>query len=202
LSTAIRLAAAAAAAATPGQNIVVIVDRSGPAPAPWIGWAIGASLLIGVAVTVRRRAAKQDSETPHRVVRILVSALAGSSVVTLMLAPQQFRELSDIPFAVPFALALFSRLLALTAFGFALVAVPDLVLDYFHPRRTRIWLMIAPPLFIALTLGFIVASGVDDSFHIFSEAGYPVLVPAGGAAGLIWWSWLPAPHSRLVGVFE
>jgi hypothetical protein len=192
---------AAAAATPPGTNVVVIVESTSSSPSHWIGWigwSIGAALLIGVAVMAARRSAMRDVGRPRRLFRVSVAAFTWSSVIALMLAPQQFYESHDLPFV----LVLILRMAGLAGFAFVLFGGADLFLEHFRPQPSRNWLMIAPPLFIGLTLGFVIASGLGNSFDVFPEAGYPVLIPAGGAAGLSWWSWLPAPHGQLAHVFE
>jgi hypothetical protein len=140
----------------------------------------------------------RDVDPPRRGFRIAVAAVTWSGVIALMLAPEQFYAAHG----VPFALMLLVRVVGLAAFAFVLFAAADLLLQYFRPQLSWNWLMTAPPLFTGLTLGFIIASGMGDAFDVFAEAGYPALIPAGCAAGLSWWSWLPAPHGQPIHVFE
>ena len=87
-------------------------------------------------------------------------------------------------------------------FAAMLVGTTDLVFDAFRPRRSRAWLMLGAPLFAAFIVTILRVTGWTDPLVIPPTRDQAIAVVAALAAGLVWWSWLPASWDPVARVFE
>ncbi|PSJ37537.1 hypothetical protein [Allosphingosinicella deserti] len=182
-----------------GTNLVVIANAGPPSPLPfWISLAIGAALVLTAAAQARRSDRVSGQDGPTRSRRILLTACAWAIVVALMAVPEALAGYIDDSIFIAAPL----RIAALLMLAVSLYGGLDLLLDYFAPQRSRAWRPVAVLLFAALPPAFSAATGLHDWAELFGDAGGLRLILAGAAAGLIWWSCLPASHRGLTHVFE
>jgi hypothetical protein len=188
---------------TGGGEQLVLIAVPGPAvhPVPWAGLAVGAVLFAAVALLARRRAGQMQTAPPWRLGRIVEAALVWAFVYQAMRMPG-FGQLDYEGVGPVF---LFGQLLL--ALGFAILAAlligtADLLLDGLRPRRTRLWLLGGPPVVALFGIGFLAATGWMDM--VSRTPGWREFMLAAGAlaAGLAWWSRLPATDRRIAGIFD
>jgi hypothetical protein len=84
----------------------------------------------------------------------------------------------------------------LSVIAVMLLGTADLLLDAFRPQRTQFWLAIAPPLLTAFTIAMLAGAGWLEPVSFPPDAMQLMLALAALAAGLTWWSYLPAPEWR------
>ena len=169
-------------------------------PDAWVGFVI---VLVALAVAcgvARRRTRMAEAEPPGRLMRICYSSMAFSgAMITLLVASEVFRTQPSslmIPM-VGIALASF------TLVGMILFGIADFWLGLLRPCRNRSWMVAAIVSFglviaAALTLAYWIAGATQELLHpdVLQICG------AGIAAGIIWWSFLPAPRRDVSGLFE
>lgn|GEM_PF-3994020 len=171
----------------------------------WIGFVIGAVVLVAAAAWARRRAGQSELGPARRRTRILRAASAFGFGLALILAPREYLRgnlfapwlsASD-PLFILFGMAIGYTLAALV-----LIGTLDLLLDLFSPARSRLWLAIAPPLFLLYAAACAALTAWKDSAPLDPDPRQLLLVAAGLATGLVWWADLPAARVRVAQVFE
>ncbi len=180
--------------------------RVGPGPEPatdlWFAIAVAAMVLIAAGLLAWWRA-RSEFPQPRRRSRILWASAACSAGLALIMIPTQFAStgLNDGDVGLHLVLGFVLGLIPATM----LFGTADLMLDYFRPRRTLIWLVISPFLFTAFIVGILAMS---DWLQVLdtSRTG-PAPIAAVLAAGLVWWSFLPKtgprpPDSRIARIFD
>lgn len=170
---------------------VQIVWIGGPDPTTgmWAGLAIGLALLAAAPALALVRARRAGAPPPPRSTRIYRTAFTGAAAMTAMSAPHEILLSSSDP---PAIVALFATFVGLALAAMVLLGLADHLFGLFHPHRSRRWLMIAPPLFIAYVAAILAA------FALLPELSLPQLMLglSLAAAAMIWWSDLPAPHGN------
>jgi hypothetical protein len=179
-------------------TIIVLTQAEAAArdrQAVWNGLAIGAALLVVVALLAVRRSRTPNMQTQMRLRRIVETAALWSVAYTAMQAPAASFG-SGGPIALLLGVALFMVL------ALALVAAADFLLDAAGPRRTPIWLVLGPLLLTAFAIGLLATSQWMDIFR--AEPGWRevMLVAALLIAGLAWWSRLPSWASEAADIFD
>lgn len=174
---------------------VVWVALPDPTIGMWAGVAIGFAMLAAAAALALRRAKRAGESPPQRSTRIYRTAFTGAGAMTAMWAPHEILLSSGDP---PLAAALFVNFAGLALAAMVLLGLADYLFGIFHPRRSRRWLMIAPPLFIFY------AAAILAIFSPPPEMSLPQLMVALSlaAAAIIWWSHLPAPEGDATPVPE
>jgi hypothetical protein len=171
-----------------------------PPPNPWVGLAVGLAVIVAVAALARWRARRADQTPPRRRARILWASASGAGAMTAMLVPEQLAR--NAPFEPSIEFGLLVHFVSMGVLALMLLGTADLLLDAFRPRRSRAWLAIAPLLLAAFVTGTLAATGWLGTVSTEPDPHQLMLVLAGIAAGLTWWSHLPAPANRSAGVFE
>jgi hypothetical protein len=171
----------------------------------WIGFAIGLLVLLAAAAWARRREPRAELEPVPRRTRIIRASIACSLGLTLILAPRAYMQGSVVGYWTPLTDFLFT--LAGTAILYSIAALVllgalDLFLDLFSPIRSRRWLMLAPPLFLAYVAAGAALIAWKGSIPLDPNPRQLLLVAAGLATGLVWWADLPVARRTVARVFE
>jgi hypothetical protein len=185
---------------------VISGERPGPEPI-WPAVATGAAVLLAAAALAWWRRRAPVAVRPRRGIRILAAGAGGGGGALVQMASSGtmvtgaggigWDPMADSPLLV-----LFAHFLGYWLFAAMLVGTTDLLFDAFRPRRSRAWLVIGVPLFAAFIIAMLRATGWTDPLVIPPTRDQAIAVVASLAAGLIWWSWLPASWDPVAQVFE
>jgi hypothetical protein len=187
----------------------VIVLTIGPqAPAPLWPAVVAATLVLAAAAALawwRRRA--PVAVRPRRGIRILAAGAGGGGGALVQMASSGTMVtgaggIGWDPMASSPPLVLFAHFLGYWLFAAMLIGTTDLLFDAFRPCRSRAWLIIGVPLFAAFIVAILRVTGWTDPLVVPPTREQAVAVVAALAAGLIWWSWLPASWDPVARVFE
>lgn len=164
---------------------VVWVGLPDPNAGLWAGLAIGLILLAAAAALTLVRARRAGAPAPQRSTRIYRTAFTFAGALTAMSAPREIMLSTSDPPAIA---ALFATFAVLALAAMVLLGLADHLIGLLHPHRSRRWLLIAPPLFIAY------AGAILTVFAPAPELSLPqaMLALSLAAAAMIWWSDLPA----------
>lgn len=177
-----------------GATIVLV---PGPAPEPlvWTPWILGALVLLASAAFAYSRS-RRPAAPSRRMARVFWSALACSAGLTLLGA------FTETPLRDPVARHLAEAIPQFVQFTFLaliLLAIADLLLDLFQPRRSLGWALAAIVVLPAFAVGLLLGSGKMDGPS--DSADVAMLLPLIGAA-LVWWSHLPGTDRPVTHIFE
>ena len=196
----------AAAAGTSEIYVDTAIITAVPGPEPtiglWLGFAAGAFVLLVVLAHAIWRGSRFEQVPSGRSRRIFRASLTCAGAWTLMVAPQRFIE-SGALYAPPFGETLLFGCLIMLVIALALVGTADMLLDYFRPKRTPFWAIVAPSLFTAFIVGLFSASDLLDSAIALRQDPWRLMLAAAVlAAGLTWWSYLPGENEQVARVFD
>jgi predicted permease len=183
---------------------IVIPAEPARAPAPWLDPAVGAAALAVAAFLAWRRVRRRDLPPPRRAERIATTVATFAATGLVMLAPGVLGDAGRLALRLPFepVVALGIGFAALALLGLLLFVTADFLLDALRPHRTRLWLVLAPPLMAAFVVGLFVATGWFDAAQEDGRFSLPMLGTAAAAAGLTWWSRLPKPGELVSSIFS
>lgn len=194
---------------SPGGYTVELYVATGPTPESgadmWIGFAIGLLVLLAAGAWARRRALLAELQPLRRRTRIIRASVACSLGLTLILAPRTYMQGSVVGYWTPLTDFLFALAGTAILYGVAalvLLGALDLFLDLFSPIRSRRWLVIAPPLFLAYVAASAALFAWKGSIPLDPNPRQLLLVAAGLATGFIWWADLPIARRTVARVFE
>jgi MYXO-CTERM domain-containing protein len=177
---------------------------SGPPPPIWPGFVMAAAVLLAAVVLAWWRRRAPVSPRPRRRTRIIVAGAAGGGggALVKMAAPGTIGGTGWGPYAPSPWMDLFVHFLTYWLFAILLVGTTDLLFDVLRPCRNRTWLFVGAPLFAAFIIAILRATGWIDPLVIPPTRDQAIVAVAALAAGLTWWSWLPASWEPIAHVFE
>jgi hypothetical protein len=192
-----------------GGYTIELHVATGPTPGSsadmWLGFSIGLVVILAAAAWARRRALQTEIRPVRRRTRIIRTAIACALGLTAILAPREYMQGYFVGYWTPLTDFLFA--LAVTAILYAIAALVllgalDLFLDLFSPIRSRRWLVIAPPLFLAYVAASAALFAWKGSLPLDPNPRQLLLAAAGLATGLVWWADLPLARRTVARVFE
>jgi hypothetical protein len=187
---------------------VPVMPTPGPVEAGlgmWLGFG-GALLAIAAAGWLARSRSRRgrggaEEATPlHRLRRLVYSAAAFGSAMTVALSPEYvLREGLSWNYLPLAALAV----LVLSLVGMLPFGIVHFWLGLRDPRRDRPWLVRAVLTFVIVMLAglMLIAAMGGNMWRVLDPALLSILA-ASAAAGLVWWAWLPPPRANVASRFE
>ena len=169
-------------------------------PDPLFGLAATAAILALAAFLIWWRSRKYRADLPSRWLRILYSALAFGTALTLKLAAEALWHGRGTAALFPEAAI---GLVAITLIMVVLFGIVEFWLGLFRPSRTIVWLIVAGLLLAALVNALVLAIlWFENMVEGLVEYGELQLAAFGALAGLIWWSYLPSPPPDMSNAFD
>ena len=184
------------------QVVTVTLENVPPAQQPDTLLGLGAALLaLACAGSLAARRNRRPAEpAPPRLMRIFAAASLFASSLTLWLVADELSRSGasgELPVLAAVAAAAF------LVVGLVLFGIADFWLAMLRPRRSRRWLAAAILLFMLLVgLCLAIALWATDPPANPIQANLAVTIVIAAAAGIAWWSYLPAPRADVAGRFE
>jgi hypothetical protein len=169
-------------------------------PNNWVTSIVIVLALVAAGSIAWRRSRVAAEEPPSRLLRIFYCSAAFSFTMVVALAAEEALN-RGISWRTPPLVAMAA--VAFMAIGVVLFGIADFWLNLFKPRLVRRWLAIA-----VLAFGLFFCFCLVVAFWVAGEAGDLVppdilqMIGIGAVAGIVWWSYLPAPDANVAQLFE